>query len=296
MATTAEWIAGARPRTLTAAVAPVAVGTGVAAHAQSVDLPRALLALIVAVALQVGANYANDYSDGIRGTDTARVGPVRLVGQGLASASQVRAAAFASFAAAAVVGLILVLLTAQWWLLLVGAASIAAGWWYTGGARPYGYRGLGEVFVFTFFGIVPVVGTAYVQMLTWSVIALIASLGVGALACAILVANNLRDIPTDFEHDKITLAVRLGAARTRMLFVGLLAVAYVVVFVLATGWGPGITGAWWTLLSLPLAVRAGFVVLDGVTGRDLIPVLSLTGILSGVYGVLLGIGLALPTG
>lgn len=296
MATIREWIAGARPRTLTAAIAPVAAGTGVAASAQSVDLPRAGLALTVAIALQVGANYANDYSDGIRGTDTARVGPVRLVGQGIAPAAQVRTAAFASFGAGAVAGLVLVALTAQWWLLLVGAASIAAGWWYTGGQRPYGYRGLGELFVFVFFGIVPVMGTAYVQMLTWSSTAFIASLGVGSIACAILVANNLRDIPTDTEHGKLTLAVRLGAARTRLLFIGLLAVPYVVVVALATGWGPQITGAWWTLLSLPLAVRAGFVVIDGVTGRDLIPVLSLTGVLSGVYGVLLGIGLALPTG
>ncbi len=296
MAIIREWVAGARPRTLTAAVAPVAVGTGVAASAESVVLPRAGLALIVAIALQVGANYANDYSDGIRGTDTSRVGPVRLVGQGIAAAGQVRFAAFASFAVAAIAGLILVILTAQWWLLLVGAASIAAGWWYTGGQRPYGYRGLGEVFVFIFFGIVPVMGTAYVQMLTWSSTALIASVGVGSIACAILVANNLRDIPTDTEHGKITLAVRLGVARTRMLFVGLLIVPYAVVIVLATGWGPNLTGAWWTLLSLPLAVRAGFVVIDGVTGRDLVPVLSLTGVLSGIYGILLGIGLALPTG
>lgn len=296
MATTREWIAGARPRTLTAALAPIAVGTGVAASAGSINLPRAGLALIVAIALQVGANYANDYSDGVRGTDTQRVGPVRLVGQRLASPTHVRNAAFASFATAAAVGLVLVALTTQWWLLLVGATAIGAGWWYTGGSRPYGYRGLGEVFVFVFFGIVPVVGTAYVQMLTWSGTAFIASIGVGSLACAILVANNLRDIPTDAEHDKITLAVRLGARRTRILFIGLIALPYAVVGILATGWGPQLTGAWWTLLSLPLAVRAGFIVIDGATGRDLIPVLSLSGILAGVYGVLLGIGLALPTG
>jgi 1,4-dihydroxy-2-naphthoate octaprenyltransferase len=294
MATTREWIAGARPRTLTAALAPVAVGTGVAASAGSVNLVRAGLALLVAVALQVGANYANDYSDGVRGTDSERVGPVRLVGQHLASPAHVRNAAFASFAAAALFGLVLVAMTGAWWLLIVGAASIAAGWWYTAGSRPYGYRGLGEIFVFVFFGIVPVVGTAYVQMLTWSATALIASIGVGSLACAILVANNLRDIPTDAEHGKITLAVRLGVRRTRILFIGLLALPYAVVLVLATGWGPQLTGAWWTLLSLPLAVRAGFVVIDGAAGRDLIPVLSLSGILAGVYGVVLGIGLALP--
>ena len=294
MATTAQWIAGARPRTLTAAFAPVAVGTGVAASAGAANAVRAILALLVAVALQVGANYANDYSDGVRGTDTTRVGPVRLVGQELASAERVRIAALAAFGLAAVFGLVLVALTAQWWLLLVGAASIAAGWWYTGGSRPYGYRGLGEVFVFVFFGVVPVVGTAYVQMTAWSGTALVASLGVGAIACAILVANNLRDIPTDQAHGKITLAVRLGAPRTRALFVGLVVVPYVVVMVLATAYG--LSGAWWALLSLPLAVRVGFVVLDGVTGRDLVPVLSLTGLLGGAYGLLLGIGLGISPG
>lgn len=294
MATTAQWIAGARPRTLTAAFAPVAVGTGVAASAGAANAVRAILALLVAVALQVGANYANDYSDGVRGTDTTRVGPVRLVGQELASAERVRIAALAAFGLAAVFGLALVALTAQWWLLLVGAASIAAGWWYTGGSRPYGYRGLGEVFVFVFFGVVPVVGTAYVQMTAWSGTALVASLGVGAIACAILVANNLRDIPTDQAHGKITLAVRLGAPRTRALFVGLVVVPYVVVVVLATAYG--LSGAWWALLSLPLAVRVGFVVLDGVTGRDLVPVLSLTGLLGGAYGLLLGIGLGISPG
>ena len=294
MATTAQWIAGARPRTLTAAFAPVAVGTGVAASAGAANAVRAILALLVAVALQVGANYANDYSDGVRGTDTTRVGPVRLVGQELASAERVRIAALAAFGLAAVFGLALVALTAQWWLLLVGAASIAAGWWYTGGSRPYGYRGLGEVFVFVFFGVVPVVGTAYVQMTAWSGTALVASLGVGAIACAILVANNLRDIPTDQAHGKITLAVRLGAPRTRALFVGLVVVPYVVVMVLATAYG--LIGAWWALLSLPLAVRVGFVVLDGVTGRDLVPVLSLTGLLGGAYGLLLGIGLGISPG
>lgn len=294
MATTAQWVAGARPRTLTAAFAPVAVGTGVAASVGSVDAVRAVLALLVAVALQVGANYSNDYSDGVRGTDASRVGPVRLVGQGLASAERVRTAAFTAFALAAFFGVILVGLSGQWWLLLVGAASIAAGWWYTGGRRPYGYRGLGEVFVFVFFGIVPVVGTAYVQTITWSWTALVASLGVGSIACAILVANNLRDIPTDEAHGKITLAVRLGAPRTRALFIALLVVPYAVVIVLATAWG--LNGAWWTLLSLPLAVRVGFVVLDGVTGRDLVPVLSLTGLLAGIYGLLLGIGLAVSAG
>ena len=185
MATAGEWIEGTRPRTLPAAIAPVAVGAGLAAYVDSFMLGRALLALVVAVALQIGVNLANDYSDGIKGTDAARVGPVRLVGQELAPAAQVRRAAFASFGVAAVSGLALVLLTSQWWLLLVGAACIAAAWLYTGGPRPYGYSGLGEVFVFVFFGIVPVVGTAYVQTLGITATDVVASIGIGLLSCAI---------------------------------------------------------------------------------------------------------------
>lgn len=293
MATLGEWIAGARPRTLPAAIAPVVVGTGIATGLDSAYPIRAGLALCVAVSFQVGANYANDYSDGVRGTDEDRIGPVRLVGQRLAPARSVRAAAFTSLGLGAVAGFILVALIGQWWLLAVGAAAIAAAWWYTGGERPYGYRGLGELSVFVFFGIVPVMGTTYVQTLSWSSTALLASIGVGSIACAILVANNLRDIPTDIEHGKVTLAVRLGAPRTRGLFIALLVIPYVIVIMLATGWGPGIIGAWWALLSLPLAVRAGFSVVDGATGRDLIPVLSIAGLLSAAYGLLLGVGLAL---
>ena len=293
MATAREWIGGARPRTLAAAIAPVAVGTGAAAQQGGIDPARAVLALAVAILLQIGANYANDYSDGVRGTDRERVGPVRLVGQGLASARSVRAAALLHFTAAGLLGFWLVALTGAWWLLGVGAASLAAGWWYTGGSRPYGYRGLGELSVFVFFGVVPVVGTAYVQTLTWSSTAFIASVGVGALACAILVANNLRDIPTDVETGKITLAVRLGDRRTRALFTALLVLAYVVVAVLALGIGAGLTGAWWALLSLPLAVRPALDVIEGARGRDLVRVLQLTSVLTLVYGLLLGLGLLL---
>ncbi|HAN70647.1 MAG TPA: 1,4-dihydroxy-2-naphthoate polyprenyltransferase, partial [Actinobacteria bacterium] len=218
MATTREWWEGARPRTLPAAIAPIAVGAGLGAQAGAFDAVRVLLALGVAVLLQVGVNYANDYSDGVRGTDAVRVGPVRLVGQGLAPAAAVKRAAVVSLAAAAVLGLILVALTGQWWLLLVGAASIAAAWLYTGGPRPYGYAGLGEIFVFVFFGLVPVVGTAYVQTLVITAVDILASIGVGLLSCAILVTNNLRDIPGDTEVGKRTLAVRLGDDRTRMLY------------------------------------------------------------------------------
>ncbi|MGA0238591.1 MAG: 1,4-dihydroxy-2-naphthoate polyprenyltransferase, partial [Acidimicrobiales bacterium] len=204
---------------------------------------RAALALIVMVAAQIGANYANDYSDGIRGTDSARVGPVRLVGQGLAAPGRVKRAALISLGVSAAAGLLLVTLTGRWWLLGLGAAALLAAWLYTGGPRPYGYLGLGEIFVFIFFGLVPVIGTTYVQALSVPIAAWVAAIGVGSLTCAILVANNLRDIPTDIEHGKVTLAVRLGAPRTRGLFIALLVLPYVIVIVLATGWGPGALSA-----------------------------------------------------
>lgn len=290
MATLTDWIEGARPRTLPAAFTPVAVGTGIALGANAAQWPRAGLALLVALALQVGVNYANDYSDGIRGTDRERVGPVRLVGQGLAKPATVRAAAFASFLIAAIAGLILVALVGQWWLLGVGAASILAAWLYTGGPKPYGYSGLGEVFVFIFFGIVPVVGTAYVQTLTVSATAVIASVGVGALACAVLVTNNLRDIPTDQASGKHTLAVRIGDLATRRVYVALISVAFIAAGLLA------VIDRWTALLALlalPLAVRPLRSVLGGAVGPALVSVLKATGLLVLGYGVLLAVGLAI---
>lgn len=295
MATVGEWISGARPRTLGAAVAPVAVGTGVASLEGSASPLRAFLALVVAACLQVGVNYANDYSDGVRGTDLGRVGPVRLVGQGLAAPPRVKQASLLAFGAGAVVGLILVAMVGQWWLLLVGAASLAAGWLYTGGPRPYGYLGLGEVFVFIFFGIVPVVGTTYIQTLTFPAAAWWGALGVGVLACAVLVANNLRDIPTDTTSGKRTVAVLIGDKYTRWLFIALLIIAYLAVVPLATGWGAGASPAWLAYLSLPLAIRAGILVADGARGRDLVPVLGITGLLALSYGLLLGLGLTLSS-
>ena len=293
MATAAEWIEGARPRTLGAAVAPIAVGTGVAAAADAVQWPRALLALVVMLAAQVGVNYANDYSDGIRGTDRQRVGPVRLVGQGLAPPGQVRLAAIASLGICALAGLLLVALTGEWWLLIVGAAAIAAAWLYTGGPRPYGYLGLGEVFVFVFFGIVPVVGTAYVQIMAFTSAAWASSIGVGTLICAVLVANNLRDIPSDTEAGKRTLAVRLGDQRTRVLYVALVVSAFVVVPLLAVPHGLGLRFAWLGLLAVPLAVRPVAAVSRGAVGRDLVAVLQGTGLLVLAYGLLLGLGIGL---
>jgi len=290
VATTAEWIEGARPRTLPAAFAPIAVGVGIAVGAGAFNAFRSLLALIVAVALQIGVNYSNDYSDGIRGTDRVRVGPVRLVGQGLAQPRAVRRAAFTFFGIAMLAGTLLVASTAQWWLFAVGAASVAAAWFYTGGSRPYGYAGLGELFVFIFFGVVPVMGTAYVQTLQLSFVSLWAGVGVGALACAILIANNLRDIPGDTEHGKNTLAVRLGDPATRRLFYVTLMVGFGVPVVTAVLVTPFTLLAF---LSLPLAIQPIRVVARGALGPALIPVLKSTGILLLFYGITFGLGLGL---
>ncbi len=268
------WWQGARPRTLPAAVAPVLVGTGAAAAEDGADLLRALLALCVALALQVGVNYANDYSDGVRGTDVDRVGPARLVASGLASATQVKVAAFAAFGVAALLGLLLVALTGQWWLLAVGGLAVVAAWFYTGGASPYGYRGLGEVSVFVFFGLVATLGTTYVQLLRVTTEAVLGAVAVGALATAILVVNNLRDIPSDTRSGKRTLAVRLGDRWTRRLFLALLALAYAAAAAIAIGGYPRALLAW---LSLPWAVRAVRPVEAGATGPGLIPPLVDTG-------------------
>ena len=282
------WLAGARPRTLPAAVAPVLVGSGAAALVDAFSAGRALLALVVALALQVAVNYANDYSDGVRGTDVDRVGPVRLVGSGLASPRAVKSAALVAFAVAAAAGLALAWLTTLW-LVPLGAVMMAAAWGYTGGASPYGYRGLGEVSVFVFFGLVAVAGTTYVQAerVTWP--AVLGGAGCGALACAILVTNNLRDIPTDAVAGKRTLAVRLGDARTRSLYVGLVATSFGVAAVLAVATP-------WTLLALlaaPLAAGPLRALRDGAVGRDLVPVLGGTGRLQLGYAALLALGLAL---
>ncbi|MBD0293464.1 MAG: 1,4-dihydroxy-2-naphthoate polyprenyltransferase [Jiangellaceae bacterium] len=289
MAALGHWVAGARPRTLPAAVAPVLAGTGAAAAEQSANPLRALLALVVALALQVGVNYANDYSDGIRGTDAERVGPVRLVASGLAAPRTVLAAAWAAFAVAAVAGFVLVAVTGEWWLLSVGIAAIAAAWFYTGGRRPYGYRALGELSVFVFFGVVAVVGTTYVQVERLTLVSLGAGVAVGCLACAILLANNLRDAPTDGRAGKTTLAVRLGSARARVLYLVLLAVPYGLAVALAVARHP--PGAL-VLLSLPLAVRAAGPVARGGSGADLLPVLRDTALTALAYAALLAVGLA----
>jgi 1,4-dihydroxy-2-naphthoate octaprenyltransferase len=291
MATRTQWISGARPRTLPAAVAPVLVGTGAAVALGAVRPGRALAALVVSLALQVGVNYANDYSDGIRGTDDDRIGPFRLTGSGAAAPTSVKRAAFGAFGVAAVVGLALVAASGTWWLLAVGAASILAAWYYTGGRRPYGYAGLGELFVFLFFGLVAVLGTTYTQALRVSPAAWFGAVGVGALACAILVANNLRDVPTDAAAGKHTLAVRLGAPRTRQGYALLVAVAVLTVPLIAA-----VARSPWPLLGLvavPPALAPLRAVLGGAEGRALLPVLKDTGRLELVYAVGLGIGLGL---
>ncbi|MFT4216651.1 MAG: 1,4-dihydroxy-2-naphthoate polyprenyltransferase [Micropruina sp.] len=288
MATSSQWLEGARVRTLPAAVSPVLAGSGIAAFEGAFSLPLALLCMVVALALQVGVNYANDYSDGIRGTDADRVGPMRLVGSGAATPGSVKAAAFASFGVAALAGLGLVLLTQLWWLLAVGVAAIAAAWFYTGGRRPYGYLGLGELFVFVFFGLIAVGGTVLVQVghttaATWA-----AAVAIGALACAILVANNLRDLRGDAAVGKRTLATRLGDLGTRWFFTGLVVVALAGVVVVAL-----LTTRWALLGLLAVILLAGPVrlVLLGGTGRALIKVLKLVGLgeLATAAGMALGL-------
>jgi 1,4-dihydroxy-2-naphthoate polyprenyltransferase len=287
MASFAQWVEGARPRTLPNAVAPVIAGTGAAAWLDAVVWWKALLALLVSLALIIGVNYANDYSDGIRGTDDVRAGPLRLVGSRLATPRAVLTAAVVSLAIGATAGLALAIVS-QPWLIVVGAACIAGAWLYTGGSKPYGYSGLGEVAVFVFFGLVAVLGTQYTQALRIDWVGAALAVGTGALSSAVLVANNLRDIPTDAESGKITLAVRLGDARTRLLYQALLALTFVLtlVLILATPWcAVGLVAA-------PLAVRAARPVRTGGGGKELIPVLRDTGLTMLVWSITVALALA----
>jgi len=287
VATPREWLSGARPRTLPAAIVPVTVGSGVAFGYGRFSLWRAALALVVALALQVGVNYANDYSDGVRGTDERRVGPVRLVAARLARPRRVLTAALACFATACVAGIALAAVT-SWWLLLLGAAAVAAAWTYTGGSHPYGYRGMGEAAVFVFFGVAAVAGTAYVQMdrLTW--LALAASVPVGLLSCALLVINNLRDIPSDTMAGKRTLAVLIGDQRTRVLYAGCTLIPFGMVVVIAVARPLALLA----LATLPLTVPPIRAVRAGAEGPALIGALGQTGRLQLAFGALLTIGLA----
>jgi 1,4-dihydroxy-2-naphthoate octaprenyltransferase len=283
-----RWIAGARPRTLPVAVVPVAVGTAVAAAQGHVIWWRAAAALIVSLAIQVGTNYANDYSDGVRGTDAVRVGPVRLVASGLASPPAVKRAALLSFAVAGVSGIALSAAVGPE-LLIVGAASIAAGWLYTGGPRPYGYIGLGELFVFVFFGLVATGGSAYVHLARITGLSVLAGVPIGLLAVAILVVNNLRDIRNDAVAGKKTLAVRIGAPATRVVYIGCLLAPFVITVAIA------VVRPWALLgwLALPLTLAPAQRVASREEGRGLIDVLVATGRLQLIFGLLLAAGIAI---
>lgn len=283
------WILGARPRTLPAAVVPVAVGTAAAVGEAPVVAWRAGAALVVALALQVGVNYANDYSDGKRGTDAdgARVGPMRLVGSGLKPASAVKRAALAALGVAALAGLVLAV-AVGWELLVVGALAIAAAWLYTGGPLPYGYAGFGELFVFVFFGLVATVGSTYVHTGTVTALSVAVAVPVGLLSTALLVVNNLRDIPGDAASGKRTLAVRLGDGRTRVLYTLLMVAPFVMVPPIAAF---GRIGAVAALVGIPFGRRPVLSVLEGATGQGLIPVLGATGRVQLIVGVALSAGL-----
>lgn len=283
-----RWIIGARPRTLPAAIVPVALGVAAAVGVGPITWWRVAACLVVSLALQVGVNYANDYSDGVRGTDDVRVGPARLVASGLAEPSAVKRAALAAFGVAAVAGLAVALDTSLV-LLAVGAAAIAAGWFYTGGPKPYGYMGLGEIFVFVFFGLVATAGSTYAAVGEVTGLSIVVGCAAGSLACALLVINNLRDIPTDREVGKRTLAVRLGDQRTRWFYVVLIVASFALLAACAVDRPTALLG----LLALPLAVRPVKSVLAGAGGLELIGVLGATGKLQLAFGLAATIGLAL---
>ncbi|MFD5249057.1 1,4-dihydroxy-2-naphthoate polyprenyltransferase [Amycolatopsis sp. NPDC058340] len=289
MATAGEWIEGARPRTLPNAVAPVVAGVGAAVALDGFSWPRSILALLVSLSLIVGVNYANDYSDGIRGTDENRVGPLRLVGSGVAKPKAVLTAALVALGLAGVLGLVLVAISGLWWLLAMGAVCILGAWFYTGGKKPYGYYGFGEIAVFVFFGLAGVLGTVYVQagQLSWA--ALGCAVAVGSFSTGVLTANNLRDIPTDIESGKRTLATRLGDGGTRRLYLVLVAVPYVVSVLLAfvTPW------ALLGLVTAPLLLKSVKAVGGGAQGRALIPALRDTGFAMLGWAVLTAVALAL---
>jgi 1,4-dihydroxy-2-naphthoate octaprenyltransferase len=289
MATVSEWIEGARPRTLPNAIAPVVAGVGAAIALDAFSWWRSVLALLVALALIIGVNYANDYSDGVRGTDENRVGPLRLVGSGTAAPKAVLTAALVCLGLAGVLGLLLVALTGFWWLLIMGGVCILGAWFYTGGKKPYGYYGFGEIAVFVFFGLAGVLGTVYVQAgrVCWAGLA--CAVAVGTFSTAVLTANNLRDIPTDIESGKRTLATRLGDKGTRSLYLALVTVPYVLTVILGI-WHPLQLIA---LITAPMLLKSIRAVGGGKVGRELIPALRDTGLAMLAWAVLSAIALAL---
>jgi 1,4-dihydroxy-2-naphthoate octaprenyltransferase len=279
-----KWVAGARPKTLPAAIAPVAVGTALAGT--DFDPILALLALLVSLSLQVGVNYANDYSDGVKGTDDNRIGPMRLVASGAAPAHQVKIAAYLALGFGAIFGLILALQTSLW-LVAIGALAIAAAWGYTGGKNPYGYFGFGELSVFVFFGLVATMGTYYAQTGELTLNSLLVAIPMGSLSCALLAINNLRDRAADELVGKRTLAVRLGDASARRAFIALLLIAHISVLFLIKPW------ALLTLLLLPMTFSLIKAIQAGAQGAQLIPLLGKTGKLQLRFAILLSLGLLL---
>ena len=283
-ATAADWISGARIRTLPLAFAPVAIGSGAASITEQFNAPVALLCLVVALALQIGVNYSNDYSDGVRGTDDYRVGPARLTGSGAADPKKVLAVALAFFALSGIAGIVIVILTSAWWMLAVGAVAIVAAWFYTGGRRPYGYAGLGEVMVFIFFGLVATLGTTYVQTGTFSQESLLGGIGIGLISCAVLVVNNIRDIATDTLAGKKTLSVRMGRTASAVLFCILMLIPFgIVIYV-----GLFYSAALLTLFALLAALPACLITVMAKTPQEYILALKL----SSLTGLLYGLGLA----
>lgn len=295
-----SWFQGARPKTLGAAIAPVLVGSSIAYYEKSFSLTISLLALLVSVSIQIAVNYANDYSDGIKGTDDQRVGPVRLVGQKLASPQSVKAAAILFFLVAALSGLFITILTHQWWFLLLGLSAFIAAWTYTGGPKPYGYAGLGEIFVFIYFGLVAVIGTTYAQTLYIKPYFFLYAISIGLFASAILVANNLRDREKDKQNYKNTLAVKLGDLKTRNLYVLLMILPFILIMssFVYNKISPGTKiGATIQIQLLALFFAWGSIksILNKVVGKDLIPVLVKTGQTELLWALLVSLALILET-
>jgi 1,4-dihydroxy-2-naphthoate polyprenyltransferase len=283
-ATARDWISGARIRTLPLAFAPVAIGSGAASLTDQFNAPVALLCLVVALALQIGVNYSNDYSDGVRGTDDFRVGPARLTGSGAAAPKKVLAVAAAFFGLSGVAGVAIVVLTGAWWMLAVGAVAIVAAWFYTGGRRPYGYAGLGEVMVFIFFGLVATLGTTFVQTGTFSQESLFGGIGIGLISCAVLVVNNIRDIITDTQAGKKTLAVRMGRTASAVLFCVMMMIPFGIVAYLSLFY----SAAWLTYFALLAALPACLITVTAKTPQEYILALKL----ASLTGLLYGVGLA----